>query len=395
MNNNNRLGCLTGTGLIAGLVTLSLLVVIVLLSGAQLFSPGELNSQPGETIGGVNSHAQIAECNTCHTSPLESATMADRCLDCHKDIAAQMLDVAKLHGSIAQKTTNFACRACHHEHRGETAALTDISGTTFPHDTFGFSLNKHKWMRPGTPITCEDCHTTDITTFASDSCQTCHSDIDSSFTQAHVLAFGTDCIACHDGVDRFEDFNHNAYSFNLDGKHTEVPCEQCHLDARSLADLQSAPRDCYSCHKQDDVHNGENGNDCQTCHNTSNWEAADFDHGRAGFPLTGGHANVDCEQCHTNGTFKGISATCSSCHQDPSFHAGVFGTDCQSCHSIQAWSPAKFNLSHPEPRVGEGGNGINHGRATCQQCHPTSVREYTCDACHRGGFEGGGHGGDD
>ncbi|HNO95030.1 MAG TPA: hypothetical protein PKJ84_12725, partial [Anaerolineales bacterium] len=74
MNNTNRLGCLTGTGLIAALVTLFLLVGVAFASGSKMFSSGALNAQPGENMGGVTSHADIKECNTCHTAPWESAT---------------------------------------------------------------------------------------------------------------------------------------------------------------------------------------------------------------------------------------------------------------------------------------------------------------------------------
>ncbi len=75
------------------------------------------------------------------------------------------------------------------------------------------------------------------------------------------------------------------------------------------------------------------------------------------------------------------------------FSPGALGTDCGSCHSTSAWSTAKFNLSHPEPRVDEHGTGIRHGDTTCRTCHPATVRQYTCLACHSDNQ--GGEGGDD
>lgn len=397
MNNTNRLGCLTGTGIFASLITLLVIVGTAFASGSQMFSSGRLNAQTGGTVGGVDSHAQIQECKSCHSAPWERATMADRCLECHTDIAVQMRDVAQLHGSIVQKSPNIACRDCHHDHRGPAASLTDLGENTFPHESLGFSLNEHVRKESGEPIACSDCHGDNVSTFASDSCQSCHSEMDLVFAQAHLLSFGGDCTACHDGVDRYGDFDHSAYRFKLEGGHADVSCTRCHLDARSAADLQSAPQDCYSCHRQDDVHNGENGTDCESCHNPSSWEDADFDHSRTNFPLRGGHAGLECEQCHTSGTFKGLSTACASCHVDPAFHAGAFGADCESCHSIDSWSPARFNLSHPEPRVDEGGSGINHGGASCRDCHPSTVFESSCISCHEGNdFEHeGGEGGDD
>jgi hypothetical protein len=354
MNNTNRLGCLTGTGIVAALITFFVLVGVAFASGSQMFSSGALNAQPGENMGGVSSHADIKDCKTCHTAPWERTTMADRCLECHTKIAAQMRDVAQLHGIIVQKSPTIACRDCHHEHRGKTASLTDLGENTFPHETLGFSLNEHQRMESGEPITCEDCHGDDVTTFASDSCQTCHSDMDIAFAQAHLLSFGSDCLACHDGVDRFDDFDHNAYPFKLEGGHSgDIPCTQCHLDARSLADLQSAPQDCYSCHYQDDEHNGEFGTQCETCHNPSDWENATFDHDR----------------------FSSSNA-CVNCHAEPQEHAGQFGTDCASCHSTTAWEPASYNGPHTFP--------IRHGDGdgSCQTCHPNGLTTYTCYGCH-------------
>lgn len=442
MNNTNRLGCLTPTGFITALITLLVLAVSAFTNGSHMFNAGALNSQPGESIGGVTSHAEIAECRACHTAPWERAIMADRCIECHKDVAAQALDVTQLHGSIIQKSPNLACRDCHREHRGATASLTDFDKNLFPHETFGFSLNKHTKMDSGTPITCEDCHADDIKTFASDSCQTCHSDMDIAYAQAHLLAFGSDCLACHDGIDRFSAFDHNAYAFKLEGKHIETTCTDCHLDARSLLSLQSAPQDCfschqqddahagaygndcqichsstawepanfdhnlsafkldgkhvdvaceqchvnevykgtpqdcYSCHKQDDEHNGQYGTQCETCHNAADWKNATFDHNLSSFQLSGAHVNTSCESCHVNNVFKGTSKECVACHADPQEHAGQFGTDCVACHTTSAWLPASFNGDHTFPIYHGDGNG------SCQTCHPSQLTTYTCYGCH-------------
>ena len=459
---NNRLGCFTSTGIIAMIVTLFVIVGFAFASGSQMFSAGALNAQTGEVYGGVNSHAQITECSACHAAPIGQETMADRCASCHTDIAAQMKDVAKLHGAIMQKNSTLACRDCHPEHRGASASLTDLGENAFPHEALGFSLEGHQLTATREAFTCRDCHQEDITTFTADTCDSCHRQMDIGFTQAHVLSFGTDCLACHDGVDRFgSDFKHSAFAFQLNGKHADVACTECHLDARTVADLQSAPqdcfschqqddehdgrfgqdcaachssdgwepakfdhnlsafklegehagvacedchqndvfagtpKDCYSCHQQDDEHNGKFGMDCSACHTPNDWDAAEIDHNLFAFKLDGAHAQVRCEECHQNGIFKGTPSTCVSCHADPDFHIGALGTDCASCHNISNWNQASFNLSHPEPRADEGGSGINHGGASCRQCHPSTVRQAVCTDCHEGGFEGDGGGGDD
>ncbi len=378
MQSTNRLGCLTGTGLVAALITVAALVGFSLASGGHMFSSGDLNAQTDETIGGVTSHAQIPECKACHSAPWESDTMADRCLACHTDISEQMMNVAQLHGAISQKDPTLACRDCHFEHRGATASLTEMGDNVFPHEELGYSLKGHQLTVKNEAFVCSDCHGEDISTFASDSCQTCHSEIDVVFTQAHLFSFGSECLACHDGVDRYgDDFDHNALPFQLIGGHTEASCTGCHLDARSIVDLQSAPQDCYSCHYQQDEHQGQFGTQCEACHTPNDWEAVSFDHSLSNFPLTGAHVTVNCEDCHLNDTFVGTQSSCVSCHAEPVEHLGQFGIDCVACHTTTAWTPATFTGNHTFP--------LNHGEqgtVSCVTCHPTNYTTYTCYGCH-------------
>lgn len=378
MQTNNRLGCLTGTGIFAAFITLFVLVGVAFASGGHMFSSGDLNAQVGESVGGVNSHAQISECKACHSAPWESDTMADRCLACHTDIAEQMLNVAQLHGAIAEKDPSLACRDCHFEHRGATASLTEMGDNVFPHDEMGYSLKGHQLTVKNEAFVCSDCHGEDISTFASDSCQTCHNEIDIVFTQAHLLSFGSECLACHDGIDRYgDDFNHNTFKFQLVGGHTEATCTGCHLNARSIVDLQSAPQDCYSCHFQQDEHQGQFGTQCEACHTPENWDAVSFDHSLSDFPLTGAHVTVRCEDCHINDTFVGTQSSCVSCHAEPVEHLGQFGTDCEACHTTTAWTPATFTGNHTFP--------LDHGergQVSCTTCHPTNYTTYTCYGCH-------------
>lgn len=520
---NNKLGCFTSMGIFAALVTLFVIVGVAFASGGQMFSAGPLNAQAGESVGGVNAHAQITECSACHAAPWDAGNMADRCMQCHQDVALQTFDSTSLHSVIAQNSPELACRECHPEHRGAAAALTDLSGKLFPHEALGFSLNGHQLNVLRKPFVCADCHQEDVSAFALPTCDECHRQMDVTFMDAHTIVFGAECLACHDGVDKYgDDFSHAAF-FALDGKHANADCAQCHANARSTSDFQSAPtdcfschqkddphlgaygnacvvchspegwtpakfdhnlavfklegkhvnvtceqchannvfkgtpQDCYSCHQKDDEHNGQFGTACESCHNpadwenatfdhnlstfkldgehvniacekchvnnvfkgtpatcvschqkddehngtfgtecsichtTASWDGATFDHSRTNFQLDGSHSRVECEQCHKGGVFTGLSTNCVSCHADPAFHAGAFGANCASCHNTSSWSPAGINFQHPEPRAEEGGNGINHGGATCRQCHPSTVREATCNACHEGGFEGGGN----
>jgi hypothetical protein len=452
---NNRLGCLSGTGILAALVTALVIAGYAYARGGLIYNPGPLSTQGDQALGGVTSHAETGgECKACHVAPWESATMADRCVVCHADIGEQMRDVATVHGTLLHNNPSLGCRHCHPEHRGANAQLTVMDDATFPHEVVGFSLNGHQQTAAREPFQCDDCHQGDITTFALQTCDTCHRQMDVGFMTAHTLSFGSACLDCHDGVDRLgQNFDHNVFSFKLTGAHVGLACVQCHINARGLGDFhatlqdcyschhndephagrfgldcsqchtadgwtpakfdhnlaafklegkhvevaceschvngqyKATPMDCFSCHQQDDEHNGQYGTDCAACHNPSDWHEADFDHDLSNFPLTGAHVGLACESCHSAGQFAGLATDCASCHSDPAFHAGMFGLNCGSCHTTDNWY-ARYNGPHPGI-ADEGGRGVNHGGGSCRDCHTQTLSAATCTACHDGNPEEG------
>ena len=448
MRNTNRLGCLSGVGIFTALITTLLIAGYAYAQGGLLYSPGPLNAQGGEMLGGVTSHAETGgECKACHVAPWGSAKMEDRCVDCHGNIAIQMRDVATMHGSMLTDKPDLRCRFCHPEHRGPDAKLTELGDQSFPHEVVGYSLAGHQFTVTREAFVCSDCHADDISKFDLQTCDTCHRLMDFGYMTAHRLAFGSACLDCHDGADSLvSKFDHNRFVFKTVGKHAGLPCVQCHVDARSMADLQAVspdcyschyrdephdgrygtscgechtengwtpakfdhdlsafklegehaeagcdschknnvfvgtPADCYSCHQREDEHNGRFGTDCAACHNPTDWNDADFDHNKSNFPLTGRHVTVVCEGCHSSGQFTGLSTTCVSCHADPVFHAGMFGLDCAACHTANNWF-AEYTGRHPGI-ADEGGRGVNHGGASCRDCHQPTLHTYTCLACH-------------
>jgi len=204
---------------------------------------------------------------------------------------------------------------------------------------------------------------------APQDCFSCHRGDD-----PHAGTYGTECGVCHSSEGWLPaKFDHNLSAFKLEGEHNEVACEKCHVNNV----FKGTPSDCYSCHQQDDEHNGRFGTQCETCHTPKNWESANFDHNLTAFKLDGGHREVRCERCHVNNVFKGTPTDCVACHAEPSSHAGQFGTECAACHSTNAWSPAQFNGEHTFP--------LNHGEGgtvACSTCHPTTYTVYTCYGCH-------------
>lgn len=376
---NRRLGCFSGTSIFVAIVTALVIAGYAYARGGLLYNPGPLNAQRGEMLGGVTSHAETGgDCQACHTAPWERATMADRCLDCHSDLSGQLQDFTSLHGRMMKDAAAITCRNCHPEHRGADASLTEMDELTFPHEALGYSLRGHQFTAARKAFTCADCHADDISQFDLQTCDTCHRQIDSAFTETHEANWGGDCLLCHDGVDTYgNDFDHNRLAFPLAGGHANISCYDCHANARTIADLQSASQDCATCHAADDVHAGKFGADCASCHTPSNWKDATFDHSRSDFPLTGAHQQVECEKCHVNDQFAGTPSACVACHADPVFHLGLFGTDCAACHTTTAWSPATFNEPHTFP--------LNHGEegtVSCATCHPSSFTTYTCYGCH-------------
>ena len=53
---------------------------------------------------------------------------------------------------------------------------------------------------------------------------------------------------------------------------------------------------------------------CATCHNTTSWTGAAFDHSKTAFPLTGAHVTVACASCHVNGNYTTLPTDCYGCH---------------------------------------------------------------------------------
>lgn len=448
--NSNKLGCLSPLAIFTAILTLAIILVWELLSGNLMFTAGALNAQPGQLLGGTTSHYEFGrECEKCHVAPWSDETMADRCVACHIDIQAELQNPGELHGAILAENPSEPCRACHHEHRGQNAALIDVNPALFPHDVLEFSLNAHAETDAGIPFTCNDCHTPDYEAFEVNLCADCHKQRDMVLITSHMLDFGGDCLACHDGKESLgKNFDHNKVQFALTGKHSDVICSKCHLGARKLADLQSAPviceachvqddphanrfgsvcadchntegwqvdvkfnhnlanfilegehinvtceqchttphqfagtpSDCYSCHEQDDEHNGDYGTDCAVCHNPTDWNNADFDHNLFEFKLEGAHADVKCLDCHVNSVFKDTPGDCYSCHKQDDHHEGRFGESCSLCHSTSQWNPSTFNHNLSKfPLTGR------HTSVSCERCHPAARFQgspITCIGCH-------------
>ncbi len=211
-------------------------------------------------------------------------------------------------------------------------------------------------------------------------CAACHAPPWSGETMA------SRCLDCHKDVRQEIDSGRS-----LHGRMPEpMECRTCHTEHNgahaaltSLARFDHAwtsAQTCASCHAEPVVHKGRFGTTCGSCHATNTWtNLTPFDHSQTAYKLTGKHQTTDCRSCHVNHTFKGTPQTCVSCHAEPKFHKGFFGTDCARCHTTSTW---EANFAHSFP-IGHGGAG-KKGNA-CAACHttPNDFQTYTCYGCHR------------
>lgn len=379
--NNNRLGCLSPSALIASLISFLIIAAVGFFNGSDLFTAGRLNARSGDILGGVSSHAGIEhDCAKCHPAPWAASTQADLCVACHTEISKQLAQPASLH-SLMLKDQTIACRVCHPDHRGPDAPLTNIQSGTFPHEGTGYSLRSHQKRSDGQSFTCVDCHGADITTFDPAVCGACHTQLDAEYMASHTLAYGEKCLGCHDGNETIgKHFDHNLAAFKLEGRHIGLTCSDCHTNARLAADFRSAPTECFACHSKDDAHKGDFGKDCASCHKVNGWKPATFDHNLSAFKLEGKHVDAKCTDCHINNVFKGTDSACFSCHQKDDEHKGKFGQDCGACHTATGWEPATFD--HNKSAFKLDGAHVN---VECQKCHINNVFKgtpQTCSACH-------------
>ena len=278
-----RLGCLTPLGLIAVLITLTIVGGAALTSKAAMFSPGALSAhtEDGQTLGGVKSHAElVGNCTACHVDPWSSAVMASRCLSCHADVRAQLDDPNSLHGALPDVKV---CRTCHAEHNGANCPLTRVALNNFPHDRLKFTLAAHQKMSNGQPFTCADCHGDNVAEFDRAKCETCHREYQADFVTKHVADFGNDCLACHDGADRFSRFDHNRLPFALSGEHSQIACGQCHTQVRGRWQTSRARRPIASTATgKTTPTTAPSAPIARKCHTSDGWKDAKFDHNSGG-----------------------------------------------------------------------------------------------------------------
>ena len=308
-------------------------------------------------------HASI-KCSSCHKAPLYTRKLPATCVGCH-----QKDDVHK--GSLGAD-----CKNCHTE--------SDWKKVIFNHDRD----TKFKLHGAHEKADCSGCHTNKLTgKKPPNTCNGCHSRDD-----VHRGGLGTACQSCHIEASwlttRFDHAKQTGYP--LLGGHAKASCKSCHADKTFR---QKLSKDCASCHMKDDVHEGQQGNRCESCHTEKSWKAARFDHSVARFPLTGRHLKVACGDCHQTPRFKDAPQACVSCHRKDDAHKGRLGGTCNTCHNTRDWRIWDFDHHKETGFVIDGA----HGKLACVSCHSRpGEKVYTAggrcidchdrDDVHHGGF---------
>jgi hypothetical protein len=340
--------------------------------------------------------ATTKECVACHAAKdVHQGRLGTSCAECHTTATwtdakidhnrTRFALVGQHVGGLCESChvdrhwagIGMTCRSCHakddphaSQFPGDCASCHSATGwkdVTFDHSTTTFAL---QGAHAGP--TCAACHANGRYVGTPTACAACHTK-----PSSHGSALSGTCSSCHTTTAwKPATFNHDKAAFKLTGAHQSVTCQKCHAGGG----FSGAPTACVACHTKPASHGSALSGTCSSCHTTTAWKPATFNHNKAAFKLTGAHRSVTCQKCHGGGTFSGTPIACAACHTKPASHGSAFGSACASCHTTKAWLPASFNHNKAAfPLTGA------HRSVTCQKCHGGGQFKGTptsCAACH-------------
>jgi DnaJ-class molecular chaperone len=276
--------------------------------------------------------------------PLQGAHQTVTCQRCHGDgvYRGKSTTCVSCHQADYNGTTNpnhrtqgfpTDCTRCH--------GMASFRGASFDHNTTRFPLTGAHLA-----VNCLGCHGDGVYAGKPTTCISCHQAQYTASTQPphQTLSFPTTCQDCHTTAGwPGASYDHSTTQFPLTGAHRTVACQQCHGDGV----YRGKPTTCVSCHLAD--YNGTTDpnhrtarfpTDCLTCHTTTGWTGATFNHDSQWFPIySGAHRGRwnSCADCHTNNSNYAVF-TCLTCHtrsSTDSHHSGISGYryDSQACYT--------------------------------------------------------------
>jgi hypothetical protein len=239
---------------------------------------------------------------------------------------------------------------------------------------------------------CKNCHVRFDKRAQDRLCLDCHKPVAADVARKegmHGRIKFERCAICHTdhkgrdvNIAAFDEqkFDHALTDFALRDAHRKVKCASCHAPGKKFRD---APGDCNSCHKKDDIHKGDLGPNCASCHGEANWKDMRFDHDKTRFKLVDKHVRVACIDCHKTKDFKGAPLTCIGCHKKDDAHKGRFGEKCETCHGAADWKRSFFNHDTDTKYPLR----FKHRTIKCEACHTGHIYrdklETTCISCHK------------
>lgn len=380
-----------------------------------LLAPLILGGQPTQDKGSTRSpHGALSvPCQTCHTSlswkpiravpdfdhnktayPLRGMHASVACTQCHaKPVFTDVgHKCAECHADIHRGQMGAKCETCHSV-KGWQVSISDIKQ----------HQNRFPLIGAHATLTCDSCHKGAANgqfVGLSTSCSSCHSAAFAKTSNPNhtTVGFPTECQLCHN-MDSWmgAQFDHARFTgFALTGAHAKLDCASCHT-GNNFAGVRSA---CVSCHVQDFNRTTNPSHvsagfsqDCSVCHSTSQWLGVKFDHNtQTKFALTGSHVSLQCNQCHTGGSYASAPTQCVGCHltnfqqtTSPNHAATGIPQTCVQCHNTSNWGSGQFDHSKTAfPLTGA------HVSVGCMQCHASGTYIGTptqCSACHLAKFQ--------
>lgn len=375
------------------IVVLGILFLMIFVAKAQI-SPGDLCKGHSDLEG-------VTNCTKCHE--VGNKVTRAKCLDCHKEIKANIAAKKGYHAS--SEVNGKECFTCHNDHHGRDFQIIRFNKKLFNHTITGFALKgKHAKEE------CASCHKPAFIKDPSirkkagtylgltQECLLCHDDY-------HQGKLSSKCADCHN-FNSFKNatgFDHSKTHFPLLGKHKTVECIDCHkvqiINGKKFQNFTGlAFANCTACHK--DVHENKFGQDCKKCHTEESFffhkGMKAFDHDKTNFKLLGKHKQVDCKECHKKSLTAALKHDkCKDCHKD--YHKGEFTQknvqqDCSVCHNNDGFSPSTFTIeTHNKKFKLEGA----HLASSCVVCHKKDGKNWTfrkmgerCVDCHKNEHKG-------
>jgi hypothetical protein len=300
---------------------------------------------------------KVSACTDCHTGnnySLQVAPTACGTAGCH--LTTWQQTTTPVHSTAGAAFALANCSTCH--------TTAGWGSANFDHTTTGWPLTGYHLTTP-----CASCHVNNnyTLTSANTSCYGCHLDKWNS-TQTlggivpnHVAANFPSalCSTCHNTTAWYPGtFDHATTGWPLTGAHQMPPaagskitaCTDCHVS--NNYSLTSANTACYGCHQAAWLSTQTLGGSvpnhiaagypqtCDTCHTTTSWLGATFNHTYFSIPHHG--------------------SVCNDCHQVSANYASF---TCINCHTNTAHQQTQTNSIH------QGIGGYSYGPTTCYACH--------------------------